>query len=249
MESHLTETIVPRICLTLLWNSLVAFLSMAIKASRDNSMQAQRVRDVEQFAKDAELFRLRQQLQPHFLYNSLNSINALIGIQPEKAREMVGQLSDFLRSTVKVDDSQLSTLKEELEQLNLYLNIEKLRFGHRLQASISAAAPTDEAKLPALILQPLVENAIKYGLYDTLETVDITIEATLNDKQLVVSVCNPFDPVTSTAHKGTGFGLNGIRKRLYLLYGRNDLLTTTSENGRFCATVLIPQLHVQSDNN
>ena len=88
--------------------------------------------DAERLTKEAELFKLRQQLQPHFLFNSLNSINALISVQPEQARKMIQQLSDFLRGTLKKEDQQWVNLSEELQYLQLYLDIEKVRFGHRL---------------------------------------------------------------------------------------------------------------------
>src|SRR5690606_27683378 len=111
-----------------------------------------------------ELYNLRQQLQPHFLFNSLNSIIALIGNQPDRAKEMVFQLSDFLRGTLRKDDQQLIPLAEEVDHLKLYLEIEKVRFGHRLEVKIEIPKEAMEKKLPAMIVQPLLENAIKYGL-------------------------------------------------------------------------------------
>src|SRR5690606_9569496 len=128
--------------------------------------------DSEKLAKEAELFKLRQQLHPHFLFNSLNSINSLIGSRPAEARKMVQQLSDFLRGTLRKEESQLVSLKEELQYLGLYLDIEKLRFGSRLITEIETQEGADALFIPSLLLQPIVENAIKFGLYDTLgETV------------------------------------------------------------------------------
>ena len=103
---------------------------------QEQSEQETRKQDAEKLSKEAELFKLRQQLQPHFLFNSLNSINALIGSRPQEARKMVQQLSDFLRGTIKKEEHQWVTLKEELQYLQLYLDIEKVRFGHRLATSI-----------------------------------------------------------------------------------------------------------------
>ena len=99
---------------------------------QEQSEQEVRKQDAEKLTKEAELFKLRQQLQPHFLFNSLNSINALIGSRPQEARKMVQQLSDFLRGTIRKEEHQWVTLKEELQYLQLYLDIEKVRFGHRL---------------------------------------------------------------------------------------------------------------------
>ena len=120
----------------------------------------ERKSDAERLTKEAELFKLRQQLQPHFLFNSLNSINALIGSRPEEARKMVQQLSDFLRGTIKKEETQWVTLQKELQYLQLYLDIEKVRFGNRLATMIESDPGTHQMKLPALLLQPIVENAI-----------------------------------------------------------------------------------------
>lgn len=197
--------------------------------------------DTEKLAREAELSQLRQQLQPHFLFNSLNSINALVVSQPELARKMIQQLSDFLRGTVKKDDRQLVTLEEEIHQLSLYLDIEKVRFGYRLKSEIRADDASRACKLPPLLLQPIVENAIKFGLYDTIGEITISINASVIEKQLVISVTNPYDPETSQP-KGTGFGLNSISRRLYLIYFNNNLLQTTAENSTFTTTIKIPQL-------
>ncbi|HEU5365269.1 MAG TPA: histidine kinase [Hanamia sp.] len=198
--------------------------------------------EAEKLAKEAELFKLRQQLQPHFLFNSLNSISALTGADPEKARHMIQQLSDFLRGTLKKDEQQWNTLKEELKYLQLYLDIEKVRFGHRLQTEINYREEVLSFKLPALLLQPVVENAIKFGLYDTIGDVVIKIMVTIEEDHLKITVQNPFDPETSQPFKGTGFGLSSIQRRLFLLFARNDLLKINKDNDHFITTILIPKL-------
>ncbi|TAL45396.1 MAG: sensor histidine kinase, partial [Chitinophagaceae bacterium] len=186
----------------------------------------ERKSNAEKLAKDAELFKLRQQLQPHFLFNSLNSINALIGSKPGEARKMIQQLSDFLRGTLKKEEQQWVSLKEELQYLQLYLDIEKVRFGNRLSTNIEIDETAEELKLPALLLQPIVENAIKFGLYDTTDETIIGIKADVKEKNLVIQVQNPFDPETSSPKQGTGFGLSSVQRRLYLLFARADLLST-----------------------
>jgi two-component system, LytTR family, sensor kinase len=207
---------------------------------QDQKATERRKTEADQLSKAAELFKLRQQLQPHFLFNSLNSINALIGTQPAQARTMVLQLSDFLRGTLKKEEQQMVSLQEELDYLQLYLEIEKVRFGHRLNTAIHTTPEACALQLPALLLQPVVENAIKFGLYDTLDDITITLHAAAKEGSLEVWVQNPFDAATS-GPAGTGFGLSSIRRRLYLLYGRNDLLTTTSKGDLFTTTLLIPQ--------
>ncbi|HEX5651502.1 MAG TPA: histidine kinase [Chitinophagaceae bacterium] len=197
--------------------------------------------DAEKLAREAELFKLRQQLQPHFLFNSLNSINALIGSRPEEARKMVQQLSDFLRGTIKKEETQWVTLQEEIQYLQLYLDIEKVRFGNRLATQIETDESAQFLKLPALLLQPIVENAIKFGLYDTTGETLIRMHTKKEGNDLVITVLNPYDPETSSPRQGTGFGLKSVQRRLYLLFARTDLLTTEAKDNIFTTLVRIPQ--------
>jgi LytS/YehU family sensor histidine kinase len=197
--------------------------------------------ETEKGFKEAELYKLRQQLQPHFLFNSLNSISALIGSQPELARKMIQQLSDFLRRTLKKEEQTWVDLEEELDYLELYLEIEKVRFGHRLSTQIECEQICKSQKIPPLLLQPVVENAIKFGLYDTTGDISIHILASLKKEVLEIQIQNPFDPETSSPKKGTGFGLSSIARRLYLLFGRRDLLETRIEGDWFFTTIKIPQ--------
>jgi LytS/YehU family sensor histidine kinase len=132
------------------------------------------------------------------------------------------------------------TLQEELHHLNLYLEIEKVRFGHRLNTIIEQDATSLILSLPSLLLQPIVENSIKFGLYDTIGAITIKLEAKAVDNHLLIKVNNPFDSKT-TQPKGTGFGLNSVQRRLYLLYARNDLLSTEMNENTFTTTIKIPQ--------
>ncbi len=218
--------------------TMISILWYNQKEQKENEA---RKSDAEKLAKEAELFKLRQQLQPHFLFNSLNSINALIGTRPEEARKMVQQLSDFLRGTIKKEETQWVTLQEELQYLQLYLDIEKVRFGNRLATEIEIDETTRELKLPALLLQPIVENAIKFGLYDTTGDTVIRIYAGREEDNLVIKVLNPFDPETSSPKSGTGFGLKSVQRRLYLLFARTNLLTTEAKENIFTTIVRIPQ--------
>jgi LytS/YehU family sensor histidine kinase len=220
----------------------MSMISLLWYTQEEQQEMEARKTEAERLTKEAELFKLRQQLQPHFLFNSLNSISALTGSQPEKARHMIQQLSDFLRGTLRRDDQQWSTLKEELEYLQLYLDIEKVRFGYRLQTTINCEEASLQMKLPSLLLQPIVENAIKFGLYDTVGEVMISISAVKKNDLLEVRVENPFDAETAQPLRGTGFGLASIKRRLFLLFARQDLLETTSENDIFITTITIPQL-------
>lgn len=220
----------------------MAMISMIYYSQLDQKENEKRKAEAEKLARDAELYNLRQQLQPHFLFNSLNSINALIGFKPEQARTMIHQLSDFLRGTLKKDDQQNVTLTEELAHLQLYLDIEKVRFGHRLMTEISCDTKCQECNLPPMILQPIVENAIKFGLYDTTEAVTVSIRAEWDDNYLIIMIQNPYDPNTARPRKGTGFGLSGVQRRLDLLYARTDLVETHANDNIFTTIIKIPQI-------
>jgi LytS/YehU family sensor histidine kinase len=237
----LSKSLTIRFCFIFLLICCMTILSMLLYTSEEEHENRQRKIDTEKLAKDAELYKLRQQLQPHFLFNSLNSISALAGSRPDEARKMIQQLSDFLRGTLRKEDQQWVTLGEELQYLQLYLDIEKVRFGYRLSTVIHAEEKARDMRLPPMLIQPIVENAIKFGLYDTTQEVTISIIAKVNNQSLEITVQNPFDPETSIPNKGTGFGLNSIKRRLYLLYARNDLLETRSENNIFNTIVTIPQ--------
>ncbi len=199
-----------------------------------------RKEEMERIAREAELFKLRQQLQPHFLFNSLNSINALIGSRPAEARNMVQQLSDFLRGTLKREDQKLISLNEELEYLKLYLDIEQLRFGHRLKVEMELDESAATWQIPPLILQPLLENAIKFGVYGTTGNITIFLKSSVQDNHLYITVQNPYDQDMEPP-RGTGFGLKSVRRRLLLLYGRPNLLNLHKEDGQFMAEIKIPK--------
>lgn len=197
--------------------------------------------EVEQLSREAELYKLRQQLQPHFLFNSLNSVNALLGSDPRRARQMMQQLSDFFRYTVRQGDDKLIPLEKEWEHLQLYLAIEQLRFGHRLRVEQDLSEAARQRLMPPLLLQPLVENAVKHGLYGTTGETHITVAAWSEARKLHIAISNPYDPEEPTRPGGTGFGLRSVNRRLYLQYGRTDLLRVSREAAIFKVQISLPQ--------
>ncbi|WP_290789873.1 sensor histidine kinase [Flavihumibacter sp. UBA7668] len=247
--SMLNTTMQIRIGFSMITVTSILVLILLFNMLQKSEAEKKHRNEIQQLATEAELFKLRQQLQPHFLFNSLNSINALIGIRPQEARNMTEQLASFLRGTIHQKENKLVALKEELDQINRYLQIEKLRFGHRLQVKIQASEEDYQALIPPLLLQPLVENAIKFGLYETTEEVDIELTTLLKDKHLYITVSNPFDPETPARKTGTGFGLSSVQRRLYLLFGRSDLLQVKQDKNIFITTVTIPQLYAESSDN
>jgi LytS/YehU family sensor histidine kinase len=186
-----------------------------------------------------QLNELKSQINPHFLFNSLNSVSYLTIAEPEKAQEMVIKLSSFLRYSLKHKENQLVSLSQEIEHIKLYLEIEKVRFGDKLEAEFNIDACTD-CLIPNMILQPLYENAIKYGVYETTSQVVIHTEARIEDNHLIFSIRNNYD-ADAVMKKGEGIGLLNIRKRLGLVYGNATLLKITNENNIFTVTLKIPQ--------
>lgn len=240
--SFINRTFVDRMIIALAITLPVTVVTAINKALQEVKERLGRHSNVEGLLKEAELFKLRQQLQPHFLYNSLNSINSLILIDTDKAQEMVGRLSDFLRASVKKDTHEALPIADELAYLEAYLAIESIRFGDRLCITYTHDY-TGDARMPPFLLQPVIENAIKFGLYGNTGKVTISVYIALNENMLTISITNPYDPLMQP-QKGTGFGLAGIQRRLYLLYGRDDLLKIQQENNYFTTTLKIPQLHV-----
>ncbi len=247
--SMLNATMQIRIGFSMITVSSILVLILLFNMLQKASAEKKQRNEIQQLATEAELFKLRQQLQPHFLFNSLNSINALIGTRPQEARHMTEQLASFLRGTIHQKEDKLIELSNEIDQINRYLQIEKLRFGHRLQVFIHRDENDARAIIPPLLLQPLVENAIKFGLYETTDAVEIEITTRLSEKHLYITVSNPFDPETPARKTGTGFGLSSVQRRLYLLFGRTDLLQVKQENNLFITTVIIPQLYAESTDN
>jgi len=242
-DDFLNKSLPVRFFMAFLITGWMALINWLIFTFAENRANEQRKTDADKLAKDAELYKLRQQLHPHFLFNSLNSISALTGTRPEEARKMIEQLADFLRGTLKNDEKMQVNLAEELHYLQLYLDIEKVRFRHRLSAEIKTTEESLKGKVPQMLLQPLVENAIKFGLYDTTGNVIITLNTKLENDILTITIQNPFDPQTAATRQGTGFGLSSVTRRLYLLYARKDLLNTKAEGNLFTTTVIIPQQH------
>jgi two-component system, LytTR family, sensor kinase len=189
--------------------------------------------------KETELNMLKSQINPHFLFNSLNSISSLTITDPEKARDMVIKLSDFLRYSVSNNAATFTSLSEEMANIRRYLEIEKVRFGDKLVFDFHLEGRCRDHQIPAMILQPLFENAIKHGVYESTEQVSIVMDCEYREGYLEITIVNDFDP-DAHPRKGTGIGLSNIRERLRLLYKNDKLLRTQSEGKRFSVFLSLP---------
>jgi two-component system, LytTR family, sensor kinase len=198
--------------------------------------------DAKRRLEHAQLERLKSQLQPHFLFNTLNSISVLVRENPAAAQQMIVQLSDLLRLAIDTKDAQLVTLREELEFTQRYLAIQQLRFGDRLQVRVAVEPDALDREVPHLLLQPLVENSIQHGLRGASGgTVETT--ASVKDKQLVIRIADeatgPGQPAEDANGRGTG--LSNARARLAFLYGgRAELSLVKNGGGGSVVTIKLP---------
>jgi two-component system, LytTR family, sensor histidine kinase AlgZ len=190
-------------------------------------------------AREAELKALRAQLDPHFLFNSLNSISSLTGSDPAAARKMCLLLADFLRDTLRLGAAQKISLREELNIVERYLSIEQVRLGARLTVRQDISPEALVARVPALILQPLAENAVLHGISHLLEGGTVTIRAERQHSMLVVRVANPCD-ADRPRHKRSGVGLSLVQQRLQSQFGAAGRLEVAEERGEFIATLSLP---------
>jgi signal transduction histidine kinase len=208
--------------------------------------QSDRLLRLESQASNAQLAMLRYQLNPHFLFNTLNSISTLVLLkQTDRANAMLSRLSSFLRYTLVNESTGLVTFAQEIETLKLYLEIEKMRFEERLRPHFHIDPSCNRALLPSLLLQPLIENAIKYAVTPQEEGADISIEVKRQVDRVLVTV-NDTGPGADAAYKkradeSTGVGLANIRDRLAQAYGDNHRFETHSEiTGGFRVFIDIP---------
>lgn len=212
--------------------------------------QKDRMLRLEAQAASSQLAMLRYQLNPHFLFNTLNSISTLVLLkQTEPANAMLSRLSAFLRYTLANEPTAQVTLAQEIETLKLYLDIEKMRFEERLRAHFSIDPAVSAARLPSLLLQPLVENAIKYAVTPLEDGADITIAAQLIGQTVRISVSDTgeplsgdaTDPTTGFATESTGVGLANIRDRLAQAFGEQQRFDITSgDEGGFTVVIEFP---------
>jgi len=198
--------------------------------------------------REAEIDRLKAQINPHFLFNSLNSVSSLIGDNPGEAREMVIKLSDFLRYSLEYKENEMTTLKSELDHIKSYIGIEKVRFGNRMSFYIDLQPECLDMRLPHMILQPLVENAIKHGVYESTEPVEIRLHAACDERELLnVTISNDYD-ARVPARKGKGIGLTNTMHRMKLVYNSDRFFSVDRTANHFTVQLTFPQL-LTHDNN
>ncbi|MEP7350446.1 MAG: histidine kinase [Sphingorhabdus sp.] len=238
---EVAEIAVTRYFFIIAWASLFLALGYA-REVREAERKASRYA---QAAQDSELRSLRYQVNPHFLFNTLNSLSSLvIKGQSKEAEAMIQNLSNFYRNSLSSDPLEDVTLEEEVDLQRLYLEIEKVRYPERLRTVIDISPELANQHVPALILQPLVENAIKYGVSRSGKPVTIEIKATNLDDMMVISVTDDGEAMGTEYDKGNGIGLANVRDRLEARYrSAATLQTHAAPSGGFIATLTLPLSH------
>lgn len=241
-SSHFSWTAAVRVIAFWTWFFLAwAGLYLALNYSFDVQDEQQRSAELREQAHVAQLRALHSQINPHFLFNSLNSVSALIlDRDMEKAEEMVMKLARFLRLGLAADPTRKLPLDLELELQRSYLEIEQLRYSD-LQVSINLPAEIENALVPALILQPIVENAVKYGVAGAPPPTEIAISARAEDDRLILSVLDSGKGKTEDQDSG-GIGLTNVRQRLEMIYGSNRAMFCAGrdKDGSFKAEIRLP---------
>ncbi|MEW6193878.1 MAG: histidine kinase [Bacteroidota bacterium] len=233
---------------SLVWRFLIGILYYIVIVAIDyviiyyTNFQEKQIKEVElkSLVKEAELKSLKYQINPHFIFNSLNSISSLTLSNPSKAQEMTIKLSTFLRGTLSKNEKQKSKLADEINNAKLYLDIEKVRFADKFEFVEEFGEECKELEIPSMILQPLLENAIKHGVYESLDKVIIHFICKPEKDYLKLTVENNFDP-ESIPRKGEGIGIKNIKNRLKLIYNQDNLLTVEKNNNTFRVNIFIPR--------
>ena len=232
---------------SLVWRFLIGILFYTVIIAVDyviiyyNNFQEKLLKEVELKAlvKEAELKTLKYQINPHFIFNSLNSISSLTISNPLQAQEMTIKLSSFLRSILSKNEKQKNKLIEEINNAKLYLDIEKVRFAEKFEFVEEIKIECKEMEVPSMILQPILENAIKHGVYESLDKVTIKLSCGMEKEYFRITIENNFDP-ESIPRKGEGIGLKNIRNRLKLIYNQENLLTVQKDTNLFKVNIFIP---------
>jgi Putative regulator of cell autolysis len=215
----------------------VAYLFLEIEALREAEDEVLRYRVL---AREAELRAFKAQVDPHFLFNSLNAVASMCGSRPLEAREMAQRLADFFRLILRLGALERITLADEIDLVQRYLAIEKVRFGERLTIKINVDDAASKCLVPPLLLQPLVENAVRHGVASMVEGGTIEIVATLENHMLRIAIDNPADPDRADA-RGEGIGLENARGRLSAVSQGQALLQAGGDDGRFHVVIELPR--------
>lgn len=216
----------------LVYDVLIAFDSIRLSERREAASDI--------LARDAELQVLRTQINPHFLFNSLNSISALTTIDAAGARSMTIELAQFFRQTLALSEQKKITLAEDIALCNHFLSIEKIRFGKKLQVQMDIDPTSEVCLLPPMLLQPLLENAIKHGIRDLVDGGTILVTSKRKAPWLFIAIENPIDVESRSTAQGTGTGLKNLQARTRSLYAEKCRVEWKSTEHFFRIEIALP---------
>ena len=214
------------------------YLAGAFQRSRTAERRAL---ELQVLAREAELKSLRAQLDPHFLFNSLNSVAALIGNDTKAARQMCFQMAQFFRKSLTLARQQAIPLSEEISLVETFLSIERVRFGDRLRCTFDVGEDAANVLVPPLVLQPLVENAVHHGVAHLLEGGEVKVQARRREGLIELIVENPCDPDRPPS-RGTGVGLANVRSRIEALSGHRASVDVDAREDFFRVSILMPAI-------
>jgi signal transduction histidine kinase len=218
---------------------LAAALNYVLLALEAASEAERRESELAILAREAELAALKAQIRPHFLFNSLNSIASLAATDPPRAQQMCVRLGDFLRKSLALGEKASISMREELELSRAYLAVEALRFGSRLEVEEDLDERGDRCLVPPLLLQPLVENAVRHGIASRIEGGTLRVGVACGAGRLRILIENPFDP-DSPPRPGSGRGLANVRRRLTARYGEEALFAAKRLADRYLVVISVP---------
>ena len=245
-QNYFYQTTLWRFLVGLMLYSIVVTFYYLVTYYSESQERALKESELKSLVTQTELKSLKFQINPHFIFNSLNSMSALTEINPKKAKEMIIKLADFLRYILATNEREKNKLNEELKNIRLYLDIEKTRFEDKFEYAENIDKECHNIEIPNMILQPLFENVIKHAVYETFDKVQLTlncnivqIDSSSDNRYLKIHLQNNFDE-TGKSKKGTGVGLKNIYDRLHLIYHRDDLMEVKKEKGIFSVILFIP---------
>lgn len=233
-ESHLI-----RILMGIVFYAIISLIYYLIIYYHDLQTRVQQEASLNERLREAEIKMLRSQINPHFLFNALNSVSSLTITNAVKAQEMLIQLSDYLRYTVKNHAGDMNPLSDELENIKQYLKIEQIRFGNKMEFKFDVDERCLIHTLPAMLLQPIFENAVKHGVYESTEPITIETSCRFHDSFIEITITNNYD-LQARKRTGEGIGIQNIKERLKLIYHAENLIEIRQKPPVFTVILRIP---------
>ncbi len=222
--------------------SILALIFKLIILLWENAEKKAAEEHLQKLLTESKLNAIKAYINPHFLFNSLNSVNSLINSEPEKARKLLINISEYFRACIRNKDSGLIRLEDEIRNVYMYFDIEKERFLDRIEFEENVDKQSLKAELPPMILQPLFENIIKHAVSESDKIINIKLTVfTRPDNYIEIQLSNNYDKDIVPSIKGEGLGLEACRKRMSLQFNRDDLFFVKKEKEKFTVIILLPE--------